>query len=241
MTLLGRILELLYPPRCPACDASVPADVPLCDVCLMSVERLEVACPRCAQPLGQGPPRPCWRCFVRPPAQVLTLAPYLYGGELATALRRLKFHRRADIARSLAPLWAPVLAVAARDMDLVVPVPLHWRRQARRGFNQAVVLVQEAARLAPAGRRSLPPTWSVGLRRRRATAPQAGLGARARARNVAGAFVVPTRHRARLASRAVLLVDDVATTGATLAAAARALVDGGAARVEALCLARAAD
>jgi len=112
-------------------------------------------------------------------------------------------------------------------------VPLHWRRMAVRGFNQSRLL------LAHAGRDLDAPADRLSLRRRRATAPQTGLDARARRRNLAGAFAVARGRVPRLAGRRILLVDDVATTGATLAAAAAALLAAGAAAVVGFCVARA--
>src|SRR5690606_4219279 len=109
-----------------------------------------------------------------------------YGGELARALRRLKFDRRVDVARALAPLVTPPLAgaLAAAEADLICAVPLHWRRHARRGFNQSALLLGHAAALLPGA----PPIAVDLLRRIRATPQQTGRDARARRQNVAGAF-----------------------------------------------------
>ncbi|HTE51603.1 MAG TPA: phosphoribosyltransferase family protein, partial [Kofleriaceae bacterium] len=168
-----------------------------------------------------------------PPPFESIAAPFLYGGDLAVALRRLKFGGRRDVARALAPLLGPALGLVAAGCHLIVPVPLHRRRLARRGFNQAALLLRHAR---PAG---APPVDHLSLRRVRETAPQTGLDAPGRHGNVAGAFAVVARRRARIAGRRILLVDDVVTTGATMAAAAAALLAGGAGSVVGFCAARA--
>lgn len=226
--LVSRLLDVFFAPACAACDLPVAAGAGLCSACLLSVEPMGAGCPRCARPGGSL----CRRCRRQEPPFDSITAPYLYGGELAVALRRLKFGGRRDVARTLAPLLRPALAGAAAGVDLIVPVPLHRRRMARRGFNQVALLVRHAR---PAGA----PVDAVSLRRVRATLPQTGLDARARRGNVAGAFAVVKRRRARVAGRRILLVDDIVTTGATMAAAAAALRAAGARSVIGFCAARA--
>jgi ComF family protein len=235
--MLQAIVDLLFVPHCAACDVCVDPGVALCATCELSLYELGAACPRCAEPLAHagGEAVPCARCRAAPPPFSSAHAAYRYGGELAWALQRLKYEGRPDIARTLAPLLAPALArvVAQTGADLAVPVPLHWRRLSSRGFNHAALLLGHAARgLGLAVDRA-------SLRRARATAAQRGLGLRQRADNVAGAFVVPQRRRARVAGRRVLCMDDVMTTGATLGACARALLAAGAAEVIVFCAARA--
>jgi ComF family protein len=118
--------------------------------------------------------------------------------------------------------------------DIVVPVPLHWRRLIARRYNQAAELARRIAREA-----GLPHAPDL-LRRVRATAMQRGLSREARRANLAGAFAAPPRRAAALRGRRVLLIDDVYTSGATLSACAAALREAGAGRVDALCLARVA-
>jgi ComF family protein len=229
----------LMVPGCPACEA--PGQPGLCPRCAGSLYEVGPACPRCAEPIAGPVALLCRRCRVRPPPFARALSPYRYGGELAVALRRLKYARRPEIARALAPLLAPSLRLAAAGADLAVPVPLHWRRRMHRGFNQAALLLDHALGHARehAGKDMALRIDKNCLRRVRATAPQSGLSLPGRAANVAAAFVVPPRYRAGVAGLRVLVVDDVMTTGATMSACARALLGSGATSVIALAAARA--
>lgn len=153
----------------------------------------------------------------------------LYSGPIRSALVRMKFQRDPSPAEALGAMLAAssAAASAAAHVDAIVPMPLSWRRRWWRGFNQSERLV------APLARELRVPLMS-GVLKRLHRVPQAGLSAAARLRNVSGVF------RAKgLCGRAVLLFDDVMTTGATLLAAKEALHSGGARRVEILVLAAA--
>jgi len=204
MRLLSGLLDLLFVPSCAACDAVLDEPLPFCVACAVSID---------PAPRGQ------------------VAAPWLFGGEMATALRRLKFDGRREVARAVAPLLGPALAEAAAGCELVIPVPLHRRRLRQRGYNQAALLARHTRRYIGL------PIDTLSLRRVRNTAPQTGLDRAARRHNVDGAFAV-VRPR-RVAGRAILLLDDVVTTGATLAAATAALRAAGAAGVVPFCAAKA--
>jgi ComF family protein len=149
-------------------------------------------------------------------------AVYSYGsyeGSLRTLIHVLKYEGVRPLAGPLAQLLLGAIPRQA-SFDAIVPMPLHWRKQWQRRFNQAELVAREVAR-----------AWNIpvvkAVKRRKATAPQAGLTNAGRRANVRGAFVA-TR---RLDGMRVLLIDDVLTTGATASACARALKRAGAAQV----------
>lgn len=234
MPLPESLFELLYPPRCAACAAFLPegARGAFCGACAAALEPMPAwACPRCAELLRPTIHGRCPACARRRPAFDGARAGWLYGGPLLEAVHALKYGRAAWLARPLGRMLAEAVPLDPARVDLVVPVPLHPRRLRDRGFDQAERLAVEVARRL--GRPLRPEV----LRRVRSTPPQAARDRAGRAANVAGAF--RARRAAALRGRRVLLVDDVLTTGATASAAARALRDAGAARVEVLVLARA--
>ena len=150
-----------------------------------------------------------------------------YEGPLREILQRLKYDRRRSVAQGLGERMAMAGAEVLDGADAVVPVPLHWIRQHSRGFNQAEAVAVHVG---------LPVMRA--LRRTRRTVTQTDLPEAQRHQNVSGAFAI--RRRARVHGLTLVLVDDVSTTGATLDACARVLLDAGAKEVRALSAARAA-
>jgi ComF family protein len=152
-----------------------------------------------------------------------------YEGTLRALVHLYKYGRIQTLSQPLASLLAAALPLDER-FDAVIPVPLHWRKQWQRGFNQSDLLARAIAR-----RRGIPVVRA--LRRVRSTQTQAGLSNTERRKNVAAAFQC-RRSGQTLAGRRVLLIDDVMTTGSTAAACARVLKQAGVAKVVLLTVAR---
>ena len=227
--------DWVFPATCAACNTGIERGAAFCEACRESLTPLPPSCSRCAQPTGSFAVT-CRRCRIHPLPLDSIVAPWLYGGELATAIKRLKFNSDIAVARDLAPMWAPALAIAigVHELDVIVPIPLHWRRRWQRGFDQNTILLQHAMRVA-----QLKTPVAFALRRHRHTPEQSRLPAAARQSNLVGAFDVPPRFQSAIAGKRVVLLDDVVTTGATMAAAARALRRAGATRIVGVCVARA--
>jgi ComF family protein len=152
-----------------------------------------------------------------------------YDGTLRKLIHLFKYHGLTPLAPELGKMMSRAMP-RDTEIDLLVPMPLHWKRHWQRGFNQSRLLAKAI------GKRTGIPVKSV-LRRAKATPPQAGLTRAERRVNVAGAFEV--RDPKPVAGRHVLIIDDVMTTGATASACAAALKRAGARRVSVLTLARA--
>ena len=205
----------------------------LCPDCWPMVAFLsEPLCQQCGVPLEQPAQELCGDCQIDPPAFGHARAALRYDEGSRDLVLRLK---HAD-ALSGVPVMARWMHRAGAnlltDADWLVPVPLHWSRLFQRRYNQSAELARALARVS--GVQALPD----GLVRHRKTPSQGGLSRRRRQANVQDAFHVSARQRDRLAGTHIILIDDVMTTGATLNACAAALIDAGATKVDALCLAR---
>ncbi len=204
---------------------------PLCGACWEGLERIRPPwCRCCGIPIGiEGL---CGVCRRRRPRFAYARAAARYGGLVREAIHAFKFGGRRGLAEPLGELVAGIglSALPGAAPDLLVPVPLHRRRERERGYNQALLLS-----------RCLERTWGIPVKadvlvRRGPTVPQADLDAPARRRNVRGAFAVTTPET--ILGCHVVLVDDVLTTGATAGECARCLTRAGASVVGVLTIAR---
>ncbi|WP_274630245.1 ComF family protein [Arvimicrobium flavum] len=227
--------NILFPPACPGCRLRVSRPATLCGACWPRLRFLERPwCEALGTPFdhdpGEGALSPA--AIADPPAFDRARAAVAYGGIARQLVQELKYGDRTD----LAPWMARWMLRPGEELfspgQLVVPVPLHWRRFISRRFNQSAELARALARMK--GLAFAPEA----LRRVKLTRQQVGLGRRERTENVRAAFQVPDAARAAIAGAPVLLVDDVYTTGATVSSASKALKRAGAARVDVLTFAR---
>jgi ComF family protein len=228
--------DLVLPPVCLGCREPMTAHDTLCAACWTGIDFIRPPlCDRLGVPLpfATGEISLSSAAMADPPVFDRTRAVAHYSGLMRRLIHDLKFHDRDDLVRLLGA-W---LAEAGRDLltgaDLIVPVPLSRMRLLRRRFNQAARLGHDLSR------RSGVPMDPLSLVRIRSTASQVGLSRSEREENVRGAFAVRDIRREQIEGRRIVLLDDVVTTGATVAAATRALRRAGADSVDVLALALA--
>ena len=215
MKLTEKVLGLLFPHRCAACDAFMDAEhAGFCATCAVSLTPLHNAI---ADELVSG---------------LRILAPDAYGAALADALVRMKHTGRPETAGLLARRITARWPTTPRRGAVLVPVPLHVLDLRARGYNQAALLAAHLARAWGTPIRDV-------LRRARRSGSQRGRDPSDRRATVAGAFTLRRGAVKRLADQPVILVDDVVTTGATALETARVLRDGGAEVAAAVAVARA--
>jgi len=220
----SRALDFVFPPRCVACRSFGSF---LCEACLASTPRADgLRCYRCWQP---GRADYCLSCYAHPPSFRGLRSAFVYSGASRAAVHALKFDGVSALVPAMAAPMVEILEHWSPQVDVIVPVPLGGMRKRVRGYNQAELLAREISRGT-----GLAVDTGL-LRRARSTPPQARQAdARARRRNIAGAFEADRR----ATHRNVLLVDDVVTTGATMDACSRTLLDAGAKAVFCLTFTR---
>ena len=229
----GALLNLVLPPRCIACGEEVEAVNALCGVCWRKITFLgEPCCACCGLPFAHhlGAGALCGACAGASPAFDRARSALRYDDGSRGLILAFKHGDRLHGARAFGEWMRRVGAELLEDADLVMPVPLHWTRLFGRRYNQAALLAYAIQR---AGGPRVVPDW---LLRRRRTPSQGEFGPEGRQRNVRSAFAL--KRGKSVKGLKIVLVDDVLTTGATLEECARVLKRAGAARVDALALAR---
>lgn len=209
-TLALSLSDFLMPRVCICCGRQLLAgERHLCCVCLSDLPLTHF------WDVRHNPMADKYNALVEAPGYETAVALFFYSGDYKKITQALKYNRDFKAGRWFAQMLGErLMGAGLTDFDVVCPVPLHWSRRFRRGYNQAEVIGREVARVLGV------PFEPRLLRRARHTSSQTRLSAEDRARNIAGAFEV---RKLSLSARRVLLVDDVFTTGATVASCAAAL------------------
>ena len=227
-TFIDPFIQRLWPPICVLCRQRSPSG-DCCPTCQPTLPDIDQRCRRCGLALAAEVAL-CNRCLMALPAYQACWPGFAYAQPIQSLVRRFKFHADLAAGRVLASWLTQRLGVmGAPEPDCLVPVPLHWWRHIRRGFNQSEWLCHDLCRLNPGLR------WQRLLKRQRRTRSQVELASTQRVANVVGAFAL--RRRVRVPEY-VALVDDVMTTGSTLHECAQVLVAAGAKRVDVWVVAR---
>jgi ComF family protein len=230
------LLDIFFPPLCMACRKRVREPHALCAACWLAISFIEPPlCARCGHPFDADPGSEtiCGACHLHPHHFDRARSLFRYDNASRGLILGLKHGDRLDHLPGLARWLSRAGSELLRDADIIVPVPLHRWRLWQRRFNQSGLLAEHIA--AQSGK----PHRPLVIIRTRHTASQGEMpSAKARRRNVLGAFKVPPASIPQIRGRKVVLVDDVFTTGATLDACARALKRAGAVRVDVLTVSR---
>lgn len=231
------LVDLAFPPSCLACRGATDASNALCSACWSAIRFIERPyCERLGTPFAvdlgaDGLLSP--DAIANPPVYARARAVAQFDdGPARSMVHRLKYGDRLELAGTMGAWMARAGDELLTEADLLMPVPLHRGRLTRRRFNQAALLARAISDCTGI------PVDPFALTRVKATPPQVGLTRTQRAANVQGAFRVRAEARGAVEGKAVVLVDDVMTSGATINAASRAVLRGGAKRIDVLVFAR---
>jgi ComF family protein len=235
--ILQDILNFVFPITCIICGKYLPADDKrrICDSCWSEVKFIDLRCQKCGKPLPYGGAH-CYRClksnlkysfeFIR--------SVCLYKGVIKESIHLFKYSGKEYLGNLFSDLLTKHIRsqpdFPIRQIDKIIPVPLHWRRKFQRGYNQAEIL---ARRLAGVFNKEL--VLNV-VYRKKSTKPQFNLSKEKRFENIRGAFKI--KESTLIRNKTILIIDDVCTTGSTLEECSNILKKAGAAKIFGLTVAR---
>lgn len=231
-----RVLDAILPPLCLRCRAPVGEPQSVCGACWNGIRFLTAPwCEQCGIPFPHalGASVRCGMCLARPRLFERLRSAIAYDDGSRELILGFKHADRLELCPLLVRWMQAVARSEIAAADIVVPVPLHWRRLVMRKYNQAGLLAHGLVRGTPAQVRA-----DVLVRHRATESQGAMVSARARLKNVAHVFRVPEATRPAVAGKRVVIVDDVLTTGATVTACSKALLRAGAQSVSIVTLAR---
>ena len=232
---MSSLLNLLFPPQCLICNASVAAHGTLCLTCWHEVRFItEPFCQCCGLPFdfAIGQDAMCGECLRERPPFARARAVFRYDEKSRRLVTKLKYSDQAHLSK----VYGPWLANTGRELiaasDIIIPVPLHYWRFVGRRYNQSALLAYALKKHC-----RLPVLPNI-LKRTRNTRPQPGLTRKQRGDNVKGAFAVALKQVPAIKGKNILLIDDVMTTAATISECSKALLKAGAMQVNVLTLSR---
>ena len=220
----GNVIDWIYPPSCVHCGK---AGALICEDCLSKLPAVgEHYCSKCGKPLK--PRHFCRHCSSAAFRFNASRAPYLYDGPVSAMIKSLKYKGSLGLVPILSKLLSDFWEEIKWNVDVIIPVPLSYKRKAERGFNQSEMIAVNFAK------RSGIPCVPKALMKQRDTLQQVGLNAEERKENLYGAFAAEPK---LIKGKRILLLDDVMTTGSTFAECSSVLLDNGAASVYCLSVA----
>lgn len=226
----------IFPPQCPYCDKVINGTQILCDDCFNRIRFITGnKCYRCGRPLPQSYPSDdgkllCPKCMSKRPVYDMIRSVFIYDSFSREAILKLKYAHRSDLRH----FFVNYMMRAGLDLfdksDLIIPVPMYWKRRIRRKYNQATVLAELIAK------NTCIPHSAVNLCRIRHTQSQTRKSAKDRQKNIKNAFIL--KKPEQIKGKSILLIDDVVTTGATVSSCAKLLKKNGAKAVYVLTIAQ---
>ena len=226
--LASNFISFVFPPRCATCNTVGSL---LCADCYGRIQWIEEPiCPQCGRVLAQLESHQCRVCEIRPLPTKQIRAATLFEDPIPKIIHKFKYNGQFGLDAPLADLMVTSWEQWETAVDLIMPIPLHSQREQERGYNQANLLAKRF------GKQFDFPVHEYGLQRIKNTTAQVNLNAVDRQANMHQAFVV---NETNIKGKDILLIDDVCTTGATMASAAEALIQVGARSVSGYCVARA--
>jgi ComF family protein len=228
-------LDILLPPRCIACGELVFENGSLCGTCWTEIDFItSPLCITCGYPLEADAKKDslCGHCIQKTPEYDQARSVFCYNEKSRAIIISYKYSDKTHSTERFVEWLMRVGKEMIEETDIIMPVPLHWRRLFERRYNQAALIANILSE------RSGVEGEMMALRRRKYTKPQASLTRRQRLKNLKGVFVVNDKYVDKIKGNNVLLIDDVATTGATIAECSKVLKKAGAEKVFVLTLAR---
>ncbi len=225
--------HIIFPAYCTLCFEPSDAQMSICNACFAELSFIsEPYCTLCGNPFEYTQGEVCADCADAPPAYDSARALWEYDDACSKLITRFKYSDATHLAPYLSAMMLRLLDENMRKADMIIPIPLHPKRLRQRKYNQSAMLAQSIAR-----KLNMPYLYYY-LIRQFYTPPQVTLNFSERQNNVKDVFAVRERHKAHVAQKHIILVDDVMTTGATIHSATKTLKDAGAERVDVILCAK---